>query len=155
MPLYELDAFGYEHGAGMKRPLADKLADIDNLAAQPSWIAEGVFLWWTDALLQNADTIVWLDPPWRIAAWRIVLRHAKASRRGTNQHRELRRLPNFLLGSRAYYRGPALAPQSLDDDDAVTRAATVRVLAPFERKVVRCRRNSDVEAFVARWTTAS
>lgn len=58
MPLYELDADRYEHGAGAKRPLADKLSDINDLAAQPSWIPEGVFLWWTDALLQHAETIV-------------------------------------------------------------------------------------------------
>lgn len=154
MPLYELDAVGYGDGAGAKRPLADKLSDIDDLAAQPSWIAEGVFLWWTDALLHNADAIVWLDPPWRIAAWRIVVRHAKASLNGTNRHRGLRRLIRFVIESRAYYLGPVAVPLAPDDDDAVTRSATEQVLAPFHGNVVRCRRKGDVDAFVARWMNA-
>lgn len=155
MPLHELDTIGYVDGAGAKRPLADKVSDIGSVAAQPSWVTEGIFLWWTEALFQNADVILWLDPPWRVAAWRILLRHAKASRRGTNRHPGLRRLLNFLLGSRAYYRGPALVPQSPDDDHAVTRAATEEALAPFDRKVVRCRRKGDIDAFVARWMNAS
>jgi len=154
MPLHELDTIGYVHGAGARRPLADKLSDINNLAEQPSWIVEGIFLWWTEALLQNADVILWLDPPWRIAAWRILLRHAKASLNGTNRHRGLRRLLSFVLGSRAYYRDPPVAPQSPDDDNAVTRAGTEQALTPFRAKVVRCRRKSDIDAFVARWMNA-
>lgn len=151
--LHELDTIGYEHVAGAKRPLADKLSDTENLAAQPSWITEGVSLWWTDGLLQSADVILWLNPPWRTAAWRVLLRHAKASLTGTNQHRGLRRLFRFQIESRAYYHGPLAIPLSLDDG-AVTRAGTEQALARFRRKVVRCRRNGDIDAFVARWMNA-
>ena len=154
VPCVDLDVIGYDNGAGAKRPLIDKLTEIDRLAAQPSWVTEGVFLWWTDPLLRNAGAILWLDPPWRVAAWRIVLRHAKASIAGTNRHRGLRRLVSFVIASRAYYHGLPAVPQSPDDDGAVTRAATQQVLVPFRSKVVRCRQNRDIDAFVAHWPEA-
>lgn len=66
-PLYELDNIGYENGAGTRRPLHAKLADLHDIAGQPAWISEGIFLWWTDELLHRADMIVWLDPPVRVA----------------------------------------------------------------------------------------
>lgn len=150
VPCVELDVIGYDNGAGAKRPLIDKLAEIDRLAAQPSWVAEGVFLWWTEALSCHADTILWLDPPWRIAAWRIVLRHATASFNGTNRHRGLRRLVRFVIESRAYYHGQPAVPLAPDDDGAVTRAATEQALMRFHGKVVRCRGQDDVEEFIAR-----
>ncbi|HEY1015287.1 MAG TPA: hypothetical protein VGE07_21455, partial [Herpetosiphonaceae bacterium] len=62
-PLYELDAIGYEGGAGAKRPLAAKLADIARISAEPAWVTEGIFLWWTDELLAAAELIIWLDLP--------------------------------------------------------------------------------------------
>ncbi|CAA9547367.1 MAG: hypothetical protein AVDCRST_MAG87-587 [uncultured Thermomicrobiales bacterium] len=154
VPCVELDVIGYDNGAGAKRPLIDKLTEVDRLAAQPSWVAEGMFLWWTEALSRNADIILWLDPPWRIAASRIIRRHARASLAGTNRHRGIGRLVRFVIASRAYCHGPAAIPVSRDDDGAVTRAATEHALEPVCAKVVRCRRNEDVEAFLARWSDA-
>jgi hypothetical protein len=151
LALYELDAIGYDGGAGPKRPLSSKLAEVSRIAAQPAWIAEGVFLWWTDELLQRADVIVWLDFPWRLAAWRIVLRHVRASLGGTNPHRGLRRLVAFLRSARCYYRDPAVPPTAPDDDGAVTRTATEQSLAAFKSKVVHCRRPADTATFLAHW----
>lgn len=153
-PLVELDAVGYERGAGAKRLLVDKLEDVGTVADQPSWVTEGVFLWWTDALLHHADVIVWLDPAWRVAAWRLLLRHARASRAGTNRHPGLRRLFVFLRETRAYYCGAAIDPASLDDDGAVTRAGAERALLPFGAKVIRLYRTRDVDTIVSRWLDA-
>ncbi|MBV9281848.1 MAG: hypothetical protein JOZ41_17355 [Chloroflexi bacterium] len=148
-PVYDLDEIGYEGGAGPKRPLEVRLADVARIAAQPAWVTEGVFLWWTDELLDRADVIVWLDIPWRVAAWRIVRRHLGASRAGHNRHPGLRRLIRFLLWVRAYHTATAPAPPTApDDDSAVNRAATAAHLAPYSSKLVHCRRPSDVTAFL-------
>jgi adenylate kinase family enzyme len=100
IPVYDLDSIGYKNGAGAKHPLSDKVADVSAIAERDAWITEGIFLWWTDELLRKADVIVWLDISWRVAAWRIVRRHAMASLSGTNRHRGLRRLWRFLLAAR-------------------------------------------------------
>lgn len=101
--------------------------------------------------MEQADVIVWLDVPWRLAAWRILRRHALASLARTNRHRGIGRLLSFLRSARRYYVGPARSRTAPDDDGAVTAAATAQALAAFEAKVVRCRRPADVNAFLAHW----
>jgi adenylate kinase family enzyme len=147
IPAHDLDTIGYEHGAGAKRPLPDKLADIAAIARRQDWITEGIFLWWTDDLMRRADVIVWLDVPWRVAAWRIVARHARASLTGTNRHRGLRRLWRFLRHARRYYAGHSIRPTAPDDDATVTRVATAVVLSAFSN-VVWCRSSRDVELWL-------
>ncbi len=147
-PVIELDAIGYVGGAGQKRTLADKIVDVQAIAEQPIWVSEGIFLWWTDALLDQADCIVWLDPRWRVACWRILARHMKASIRRTNKHKGLKRLWHFLLSTQTYYVGPIRQPVSLDDDEAVTRAATVLVLHNYGEKVVRIADHGKSQSFV-------
>ena len=104
LPAYDLDAIAYEDGAGAKRSLDARLADVRRIVGQPSWVTEGIFLWWTDELLRNADVIIWLDLPWRIGARRIVLRHLRTSIAGTNRHRGIRNLIRFLRATQRYYR---------------------------------------------------
>ena len=119
-----------------------------SLAGRQQWVAEGIYLGWTEALLDRATDIVWLDVPWRVAAWRIVRRHAQASRRGTNQHRGLGNLWNFLRSARQYYKGRAVVRAELDDDGQVTRAETKRALAGRQSKVIRCSSNKKIERFL-------
>ena len=144
LPVHDLDAVAYERGAGPKRPLDLRLADARRIAAGPAWVTEGIYLWWTDELLRAADAIVWLDLPWRIAARRIVVRHARASLAGTNRHRGIRKLVTFLRSTRSYHHGPAVAPAAPDDDGAITRSATARILSPYADKLVHCRTPAEV-----------
>lgn len=147
-PVIELDTIGYEGGAGQKRTLTNKLVDVQEIVERPSWVTEGSFLWWTDALLNQADCIVWLDPPWRVACWRILARHMKASIRRTNKQSGLGRLWRFLMGARRYYVGPIRPPASLDDDGAVTRAATALALDTYGEKVVRITGSREYRSFL-------
>jgi molybdopterin-guanine dinucleotide biosynthesis protein len=144
-PHHDLDAVGYEGGAGPKRSLEARLADVRRIAAEPSWVTEGIYLRWTEELLRAADLIVWLDVPWRVAAWRIVLRHVRADLTGTNRHRGYRKLARFVCGTRRYYLAAAPPePTAPDDDFALSRAATAVALAPYAAKVVRCQSARDV-----------
>lgn len=138
---HELDTVGWEGGFGAARPLEARLNDIHLIAIQPDWISEGSFLGWTEELLQTADQIVWLDLPWRIACWRILTRHIKASLAGTNRHPGLLKLYRFLGDSRKYYT-------NTHSSATYTRLSTRKALAPYMRKVVHCQRPADVKAFL-------
>ena len=146
-PVHERDGVGYEEGVGDRRPLEVRLADVNAIAVRHDWVTEGVFLGWTDELLRAADVILWLDVPWRVAAWRIVTRHVRAGLAGTNRHPGTLRLLRFLRIARRYYRDPeeAVVP---DNDGNNSRASISRHLERFAGKVVRCKTTDDVEAFV-------
>jgi len=139
IPFYELDVIGWEGGFGAERSLAVRFADISRIAAEPDWVTEGPFLEGADELLCAADYIIWLDLPWRIAGWRIVTRHARASFAGTNRHRGLLKLYRFLLSSRDYYH-------SKKTSGLHTRMGVANYLAPYSDKLIHCRHPSDVEA---------
>lgn len=136
-PLFELDAVGYEGGAGAERSLEDRLRDVANIASQDRWVAEGSYIDWTEALAKAADGIVVLDLPWRVAKHRIVMRHAKASLRRSNRHAGLRKLWLFVQDCKQYYTGPK-----------ARRLQTAAWLAGFEGKVLTCRTNREVEQLV-------
>jgi adenylate kinase family enzyme len=142
--IYDLDRIGYVDGAGARRPLDAKLADIAEIAAQPAWITEGIYLWWIDDLTRSADMIIWLDLPWRITTWRIVRRHLLASWRGTNLHPGLGLLWGFVRGQRRYHTNRRPPPAAPDDDGATTRQRTAQALAPYRDKLIHCRSPRDV-----------
>ena len=152
-PYYDLDEVGYEGGFGAKRPLEARLADIERIIAQPSWITEGGFIWWIDDLLRAADTIVWLDMPWRIRRWRILTRHIKADLARNNRHPGYLNLYNFYIRSREYHRSTTLLTLDPDEglaNDSSNRVTVAHKLAPYQEKVVQCCSPADVEAFVTR-----
>jgi adenylate kinase family enzyme len=142
-PMFDLDEIAYP--SGQKRGASERIVALEPIVGQSTWITEGIYLWWTRPLLESADVIVWLDVPWRTAALRIVLRHARASLAGTNQHSGMARLARFLASTYRYYTNRALdSPIAADDDGAITRAHTARALADYESKVVRCCTRRDV-----------
>ena len=145
-PCYELDQVGWTVMG--KVSLAERLATIEQIMAQPNWISEGAFLWWTDRLLVEADVIVWLDLPFPITGWRIIKRHFWASWEDSNPHAGLINLLRFIYGvGQAYYRKVPVQPQAPDDDFAITRAATRQILSNHINKVIQCRRQSEIRQF--------
>ena len=145
VPCYLLDKIAYEGGSGEKIPLDVKLESIRSIIAQPGWITEGAFLWWTDQLLEAADLIIWLDLPFRITAWRIVKRHVQLNLAGTNPHPGTVKLIRFLSRiMERQTRRTAIVPFSIDDDAATTRIAEAQFLGNYVHKVVHCTRPADV-----------
>jgi adenylate kinase family enzyme len=137
IPFYELDSIAWEGGyPGIERSLNDRLGDVKRIAAQPSWVTEGIFLIWTDELLDAADQIIWLDIPLRVTFWRIVARRFKRSIARQNPPTGLRQQFRFIAQVFAYYVGK----QRTD-----TRAFTKHHLQSYAQRLTRCRRVSDVE----------
>jgi len=141
---FDLDEIAYEGGAGPARSIAERRQAVHRIATEAFWVTEGGYLWWIDELLDTADVIVWLDLPFRIAAWRIVLRHVRASLARTNRHRGLRKLARFLRWNRGYYHNTSPPPATSDDHIMASRAATARYLALYTAKLIHCHRPADV-----------
>jgi hypothetical protein len=139
-PCFELDAVGYEGGAGPERSPADRQRDIATIVNQRAWVAEGSYTGWIDPLATAADVIVWLDVPWRTARHRLITRHVKASLRRSNRHRGLRKLWRFVRFAQAYYTAT---------EEGQGRVQTATWLAGFTTPVIVCRTNADLERLIA------
>jgi hypothetical protein len=151
VPWFELDTIAYEGGYGRKRNLAQRLAALQELLAQPQWITEGVYLHWLDDLLDAADLIIWLDLPWYVAMPRIVTRHVKLSLAGRNRHPGVGKLLRFVWYCRTFYTDIAVhQPAALDDDTGFNRATTAHYLLPWEEKTICCESPRAVKALAAR-----
>ena len=123
---------------------------VDAILEEPAWVSEGIYVGWTAPLMAQADVVVWLDPPTRVALWRIVARHAKASWHGTNEFTGLRLLARFLRSSLHYYRGSSDVPEELmtRDEGTITRAATAKILRCSGARVRHCRTNGDCRSLL-------
>ena len=150
--VYDLDDIAYEDSgtSANTRPLEARIAFARSVAAEPAWITEGIYLWWTDELLRTADVIIWLMVRWRVAARRTVSRHIRRSLAGGYPHAGIRNLMYHSCFVRRYYWARvAPEPKSPDDDRATTQAATAGQLAQFRDKVLRWRDPGDIEGLLA------
>jgi hypothetical protein len=148
-------------GRQVARALGLDLTELDGSsgagerARGSRWVIEGIFVWGTAVWFERADLIVWLDLPWRVARRRIVARHLRLTAAGANPHRGWRLLWQFLRSQRRYHTAPAREPAGPADWDAITRAATARLVREHEAKVVVLRSPREVRrwrrAFTRRW----
>jgi thymidylate kinase len=100
--------------------------------ARDGWIVEGAEPVFIDLVAEASDLIVWCDPPFAVAALRIVRRHIRADLAGTNAFPGYRRLYRFLRSVRQRY---AEAPE--DVGEQWTRVALARATERHHGKVMR------------------
>ena len=139
-PLYELDAILLEAG--------DNIAQVTlgqrppHLAAQEAWVSDGVYFGWAAPFLESAHLIVCLDTPWRVAGYRILMRHIRAELSRNNPFPGWGRLSRFLRWSYRYYHEGN--PDSLDALGVPeTRSVRMRALEQYRDKLVTCYTTSD------------
>ncbi len=158
LPVYSLDKIAFEGPDFAPRPLAARTADVRRILREPAWIAEGMFLGWTNELLEQADAIVWLDQiGWSTATRRILLRFvnwgvdeakrqpgARKFNRFDDYSRHLTQLWTVLRKTRRYYTS-ADGQAQLDLD---SRASTARCLEPYRAKVIHCQREIELDQLV-------
>ena len=130
-PYYDLDPIAFVDERWTLRPMAERLAMIEQIVRQPGWVTEGGHLGWTDPLLAAADLIVWLDPPLRVLLRRHWVRH-----RG----RGLRWLVRYGWGWQLrWYLQEYKHDLAPDVDATSSRAATAIALTPYDHKTRRYR----------------
>jgi cytidylate kinase len=136
---------------GQRTTPARRALAVEAILEEPDWVTEGIYVGWTAPLMAEADIVVWLDPPTRVALRRIVTRHAKASWHRTNEFKGLRLLARFLRSSFHYYVGPADVPEDVMtlDEEAITRAATGELLRRYGARVRHCRTDADCRDLLA------
>lgn len=61
-----LDRIHWLDKVGSKRNEGEAKAIVAALAAEPSWIIEGVFGWLAEVALPRASSLIWLDLPWSV-----------------------------------------------------------------------------------------
>lgn len=81
----------------------DLAAVVAAVKSEEAWVAEGIYHGWTDDLIDSADLVVWLDPPWPVAVWRVFVRHVRAELRRDNPHPGWIELFKFMRLTRRYY----------------------------------------------------
>ena len=157
LPVYHLDKIYLEHESQAERLLDLLFADVHRIAAQPAWITEGIYLWWTDELLRTADAIIWLDIPWRHAAWRLIVRYVWMGLKSPSSLpalHKLRKLIGYLCSEilwseRKYYLDSSIMnPGTLHDANAKNRATTAQYLASYSDKFVHCCTYAEIETFL-------
>jgi adenylate kinase family enzyme len=97
VPVVDLDSLHWEDdGYGRKRDekMAFQLAVGE--ASKPNWIIEGVYGWLANAALPRADTLIWLDLPWRQCRAGLL---ARGMRRGADE----RAFADLLAWAEAYW----------------------------------------------------
>lgn len=149
IPCYLFDAIAWDPVTHRRRSNESRLATVREIVAHPAWVIDCWYMGWTGALLHEADLIIWLDLPWRVAAWRILRRHVLADLSGHNPHPGLRQLFRFLLAEHQGYRAPPSSEADLlRRDGANNRATTARILAEHRAKVAHCFRAAEVSALI-------
>jgi hypothetical protein len=133
-PVHHLDHLAFSDERWTPRPLAERLREVENIAAQPTWIAEGGHVGWTERLMREADAIVWLDLPMPVAL-----------RRGHARHPD--QCWWWRLGQLWWHVRWYLRPYrpGMDLDRLPGRAAMRAHLRPHAEKVVRLRHTPSVE----------
>ena len=153
-PVHDLDGMALAI-SGLQPPL-DRLpeltalreAQIKELARGEAWISEGSFVGSEHDFLRGCQLIVWLDASWRVAAYRILLRHVKASLARNNRFPGLWRLYRFWRWSARYYSDRNPWGLNIYGTPA-TNAYLAEVLSKYPDKVTRCVTKADVERLLA------
>jgi adenylate kinase family enzyme len=157
LPVHSLDLIAYEGPDFKERSLAYRSAKAREIAATPRWITEGIFIGWTEPLLEEAELIIWLDyVSWRNAAARIAIRTFRGAlqemkvRRGSERflrigdyRRNLRQLISVLTTSREYWGGGTGA-----DRYPATREELDQTLRPYAAKVIHITEKRDAKTLL-------
>jgi adenylate kinase family enzyme len=153
LPLHPLDDIAYHGPEFRQHPVAWCEAHAERIAAGTNWIAEGIFVGWTEPLLRRADAIIWLDyADWRLAAARIIGRTVRgaareaAAREGRERflriedyRRNLRHLRRVLRESRDFW-ATGIAPGRYP----VTRGEIAEALSKYSEKVLHLAQRGEI-----------
>lgn len=157
--VHELDSIAFTDPDYAERRPSERLAEVSTIACQPAWITEGLFINWTEALLEYADIIVWLDQvSWGKSMWRTILRFVKSALREAKHRQGLERFTRFhdygrhlsqlihvFFSSRAYYAHS----ESLLASQIESRQNTAKRLASYKDKVIHCYSDEGIKAFLS------
>jgi adenylate kinase family enzyme len=158
LPYVDTDGISLELQRDLPLPLdfdelmARRLPVSEELAAQEAWISDGSNLEGSLPFYERAEVIVYVSCPWRVAAYRILARHTKASLAGNNRFPGLMRLYRFWRWSQRYYANRN--PHGVNGfGTPETMAFHEEALAAYDAKLIVCRTKVETEAMERDLTT--
>jgi hypothetical protein len=126
-----------------------RLQLVEKLASEEAWISDGSNLEASRPFYDRADVIVYLGCTWRLAAYRIPVRHMKLSLAGSNPFPSLSGLVRFWRWSRRYYANSN--PHGLNEyGTPATMAYHGEALQDYADRLVVCRTKDEVQALEQR-----
>lgn len=157
--VHELDPVAFTGPEFEERPLRDRLAAVSAITGLPAWITEGLFVGWTDPLLEHAEMIVWMDDvSWPQSFLRITRRFLSSAIQEANKRQGLERFGRFrdyarhvkqliqvFFSSRAYYAGNPDRSTGRSEN----RFTTAAHLKPYADKVIHCCSDQSLESLIA------
>jgi hypothetical protein len=155
LPYHDLDGIALTLQRDLPKPLdfeelmTLRLPLSAQLAAGEAWISDGSNLEACRPFYDQADLIVYLTCPWRVAAFRIPLRHANRSLAGNNRFPGLIRLYQFWRWSGRYY-----ANRNLHGVNGFGTPETIayheEALQPYAEKLAVCHTKTEIEGLERR-----
>ncbi|CAG7648364.1 AAA family ATPase [Paenibacillus allorhizosphaerae] len=147
LPLFHLDAL-YWKPNWVETPKEEWDALLHALVSEPQWIIDGNYGRTLDIRLQTADTIIWLQKPNWLCAWRAVKRqisHFGKVRSDMGEGCVERFRWEFLRFLVFIWRFPKQSGRRLGE-----RISKLMALSP-EKKVIILRSDSEAESFLNTW----
>jgi adenylate kinase family enzyme len=144
LPLFDLDGRGLAHEATLPDPpdmaelLRLRVEETARIAARSEWVSEGSNFLAAEPFFQQSDLIICVEVPWRVASYRILSRHVKATIAGNNRFPGWRRLWRFWRWSARFYSNrnrPGLNPWGTPN----TRRDLEACLSPYASKLIHSR----------------
>ncbi len=150
---YELDALALElEAAG--RPFQEMANEAQRIVASDCWVGDGAYFDWTEPLFQNTDLVIWPDLPWRVASYRILSLHIRATIARDNPFPGWRRLWRFWRWSRRYYRDQV--DRGLNQwGTPLTRQTAASLLEPYTPELRTCRTKRGIEELLTEMLAVS
>lgn len=155
LPYIDMDGMSLDLQEELPKPLdfdalmARRLPLSAELASRDAWIVDGSNLTASLPFYERADAILYLSCCWRVAAYRILLRHAKLSVSRTNRFPGFMRLVRFWRWSRRYYANRN--PHGVNGfGTPETMAFHEEALQAYSDKLVVCRTKAEIEALEQR-----
>jgi len=139
---YDLDDLFWDNTAksyGIRAEPETRDRKLHEILQCSGWIIEGVYHQWLDDSFRNAEAIVVLKPNVWLRDWRILKRFIVRKLGLSQGKREtFKGLVELLRWNHGY------------DSDNLTRARSV--LEPYRDKMIECRRASEVEHTISKWS---
>jgi adenylate kinase family enzyme len=143
-PHIDLDPVRYPQGRG-RLSHEESIAAAKEIADQQSWIAEGIYLYWVEPLLDRANHIVWVDTPRNKAVFRIMRRYLVNKLKGTEEH-GFKETIKFAWGSRGQHDNRRT--ELVEEDGMISPFIIEKTLEPYKDKLFRIRNKHDLRRYI-------
>lgn len=127
LPHYDLDDIRFPK-PHIKRSDMEALPFVDKLVKKPSWIIEGVYIAWLEKYLSEADQVIFLDTPYHVAFFRVILRFFTNILHGHLHH--------GFISTLVLIKNMTIFHFYQQESDYVTKIQTVKILKKCRGKVV-------------------